>query len=377
MLSLLRLALAAPGDELLVASLKVSLTPGWAAPEPIQAEEFWTRAGAAARPVEIVQVRGSGTGREFVGWVTVREGQPSLAFTDDPADKEAANALLAQKLTRTPQGWKGPGVELSTLWAPDPAPLSLIAWSRWGRVELLTRFEGDLYAPVPVAKPRSTEAAMRALVAAKERQDPAAIRKSVRAVLAAPLPSDDRRWAGVIAAAREVGDLDSALAAHRYFCPVGWCSMDSTPEDAARDYASTCHAAGRTGCALSLYVQAMDYWGLERNAWSTYGESASETGVDALVDLGLDVPDFLLGLAHTFDGVDDLGVSLQRLGRAVRETARREEATAAFRAAAEDPTLDEYNRLIAGIVLYSATHGDPKLSEPSTATRAWLAGKAR
>jgi hypothetical protein len=169
------------------------------------------------------------------------------------------------------------------------------------------------------------------------------------------------------------GDRERAIALHRSYRPMGRCSMDGHPAAVARSYAELCYQAGKLGCFLQLSVDIMGDR-FQRIAYSRLGEAVHPTESARLLDTGLDVERFLRGLLLQYAGVTRRGeLGAWRLARSVRETGKQDQLLASFARLAEDPSLDEYNRLRAAQVVWlvdaSALEGARALTD---ASRAWI-----
>ncbi len=127
--------------------------------------------------------------------------------------------------------------------------------------------------------------------------------------------------------------------------PMGNCSMDTAPQEAARKHAETCFKAGRMGCFLDFQIRIMgDQFG--RLAQSSYGERAHHTQSERLLDTGLDLERLFRGLLARYDTDEprqrELGT--WRLARAVAELGD-SAVPESFARIANDERVDEYNRL--------------------------------
>ena len=73
---------------------------------------------------------------------------------------------------------------------------------------------------------------------------------AIRAVLAEGVPLSDHGWAEVANFA-QAGAADLAVDIRSRHRPVGRCSIDLGPQEAARQYAELCFAAGKLSCFLN------------------------------------------------------------------------------------------------------------------------------
>ncbi|MDP2345724.1 MAG: hypothetical protein Q8O67_32575 [Deltaproteobacteria bacterium] len=145
---------------------------------------------------------------------------------------------------------------------------------------------------------------------------------------------------------------EEKLQAYRHYRPMGRCSMDTRPRDVAAEYRDHCKKMGRIGCFLQLQARLMaDQF--ESVAWSSYGEAIMGTDAPALVEAGVDVPRFLVGLGLVLGDADlrPGGINTWRLARTIHESGRRDELRAGVLALVEDERLDELNRVRFGQVI--------------------------
>lgn len=150
-------------------------------------------------------------------------------------------------------------------------------------------------------------------------------------------PGDAQTWA-------KAHKADDALYARfRTFRPMGTCSMDTTPQEAARLYAELAYERGDLGRFLQLQVRIMGDQ-FERTAWSSYGEAAHETESGRLLSTGIDVDQFLLGLLIARPGRDE-GLGAWRFARSVREAGREKTLAPELERLALSATSDPYTRL--------------------------------
>ena len=362
-----------------VARLTLPLADGFESPSARTVRDFWSRAAPLAAPVPVVRATVSWpeAQQELAGVFWLLEGgQPRLLYLEgiegiegvegvDPDDVPWGSEIVAD-----PAGWTVGEVRIDITWRSAAVPIDRARFGAWSYVEVLADLESSLYDEVPKSSQRKQVAALDQLASA---EGEAATRAALRAVMKAPPEANDRAWNRILTAAEAVGDTAIRHQAYRYFQPEGACSMDNSPAYTAREYADFCYDQGQTACAIQLQVASMDYWAQPRSVWSSYGEAATPTGVDRLAQMGLDVPTFLLGLALEYQGVHDTQMSLQRLGRAIRESEGAAATVAAFQQLATDPTVDEWNRIVAAIVLHHAVGRRLDDSGFSPIARGWLA----
>ncbi|EYF06906.1 hypothetical protein [Chondromyces apiculatus] len=181
-----------------------------------------------------------------------------------------------------------------------------------------------------------------------------------------------------LASALKSGDHETALEIYRNHEPVGRCSMDERPAEVARDYAELCHGLGKLGCFLQLHLRIMGN-NFARVAYSNYGEAAADTGAELLLDAGIDVDRFFRGLVVRFEGVPAVGdLGVRRLARSIKESGRAVTLTASLTQMAENPHLDDYNRLRAIQVLALLDkHGALRQDALPRVARTWLDHQGR
>lgn len=136
---------------------------------------------------------------------------------------------------------------------------------------------------------------------------------------------------------------DALYARFRGFRPMGSCSMDTTPQRAARLYAEFAYERGDLGRFLQLQTRIMGDQ-FERTVWSSYGEAAHETESGRLLSTGIDVDQFLLGLLIARPGRDE-SLGAWRFARSVREAGRGKTLTPELKRLALSSTSDPYTRL--------------------------------
>ncbi len=174
-------------------------------------------------------------------------------------------------------------------------------------------------------------------------------------------PGDAQTWA-------KAHKADDALYARfRTFRPMGTCSMDTTPQEAARLYAEFAYERGDLGRFLQLQVRIMGDQ-FNRTAWSSYGEASHETQSSRLLSTGIDVDQFLLGLLISRPGRDE-GLGPWRFARSVREAERQSTIAPELKRLALSATSDPYTRLRATqALLYLSDAFLPNPKAPQRAT---------
>ena len=240
-----------------------------------------------------------------------------------------------------------------------PAPaIDRRAWEDWTYTTTLLAMDRPLYESLERAPGTNWRAALTVETArlagvkrAMKRGADAGLAE-IRAALAARVPLDEFEWEDVAAFAQQHGAPDLAVTVFSRHRPVGRCSMDIAPKEAARKYADVCYAAGKLSCFLNLQVQIMGDQ-FERVAYSSYGEAAHATEASRLRDIGIDVEKFLRGLLYQFDapGVDRAGLDPWRLARSIHEANLGAGMASFLRAEVARPDLDGFNRLRAAQTL--------------------------
>jgi hypothetical protein len=165
----------------------------------------------------------------------------------------------------------------------------------------------------------------------------------------------DPRWYEAAEWAEKSGHDELAREIYRRFHPVGSCSHDSRPAEAARRYAELCYRDGLLGCFLQLQVQIMGDQ-FDRFAYSGLGELVHSTEAEKLAESGLDVDRFLRGLVLRYEPLDPKEsrpreLDAWRLARSIREAGRSPALDPELARMAGESSLDDYNRFRATITL--------------------------
>ena len=231
--------------------------------------------------------------------------------------------------------------------AQDPRGEELV-----DRVYAVTLLESgdDLYemAPTEATAPPPEEAIRQQLRDGDREQR----RDAVEKLLASHLGTGSPLWGEAL---EQLDDKDDELARriHRRYRPSG---VEST--DVAENYARVCKRLGDTGCFLKIRLRIMKDSG-------SCGADSPERGINgcsgasAFEAAPIDVGRFFRGLAleYQMHGERSRLMELQPLARALANGPQR--LVDRFVAMAEDPELDEMNRLNAvRIVYYSAVAGE-------------------
>lgn len=161
---------------------------------------------------------------------------------------------------------------------------------------------------------------------------------------------------------------DGLFERFRDYRPMGSCSMDTTPQSTARVFAELAFARGDLGRFLQLQIAIMGD-NFERTAWSSYGEASHRTEAERLTSTGIDVDQFLLGLAVSTQA-NGANLGAWRLARAIQESGRGSSMLPKLEALASSPTLDAYNRLIATQVWFFVQAREEQTFRPDEKARA-------
>ena len=119
-------------------------------------------------------------------------------------------------------------------------------------------------------------------------------------------------------------------------------------------YGRLCEKRGQLGCFVQLGVRLLGD-SFPRFAYSSTAERSNDTGIQRLVDAGIDTDRLLRGLTMEFSSSVTWPVSA-RLSRVARASLEAEDPTPLaeqLEARSQDPSLDDLNRLNATITLES------------------------
>jgi len=365
-----------PLDTDALASLTEPLAPRFSAPKEEQFRDAWLLGTRTDPRIEVVHGTLVRSKKErHTGWFAIHDASgtailQALELDGDTSIYDVLGGSSAEVAAdRNGTTWTvqlASGNAVLEVDQQESLTVQDTPWEDWVYTTTLLGFEGLPYEPMveepwgPASKSqeRLVEKALAAVGTSEGRS-------ALEAAIASGLPNGSEHWGGLVDAATEMGAHDLVLAAHRRWRPMGRCSMDTYPATVASQYADACFAAGRTGCALQLHVRIMDDRH-DRMIWSSYGEASHPTQVAALDSTGIDVPRFLRGLVLQYDTTTTrtVGISTQRLGRAVHESVHREAMEGQLASWATDPTLDAYNRWMATMTLAWARHYQVGPTEP-------------
>lgn len=241
----------------------------------------------------------------------------------------------------------------ATYLSPEVAPTG-DAFADWIYVTTLLTSDEPVYAPMkdgarPV-RDAKRDAEWTELEEEMKRDTTVALAR-IESLLESDPDARDWRW-GSAASFAATHDPGLARRIYRVYRPVGGCSMDTRPAEVAREYAELCYRMGDLGCYLQLSVQIMGNQ-FSRVAWGSYAEPIHHTHADKLVESGLDVDRFLVGLAVMYgtEKPRERELGPWRLARSIHESGHAETVKPDLVKMAEDEGLDEMNRLRATIVL--------------------------
>lgn len=157
-----------------------------------------------------------------------------------------------------------------------------------------------------------------------------------------PVNLPESAWS-IDMSAPNLPDLASHLETLRRFHPMGYCSMDQRPQQAALMRAIAAAQAGRTGWAVQGWTDTVGYWSSSRMAASTYGASHPSGHVRLLEMVGVDPERLLLGFLLEVHGAPrHLGLSDIR--RVVPDL--RPAVASRLRVLASDARIDPLNRAL-------------------------------
>ncbi len=332
-LTLMVAVLAAGFPEVLTHPL-LGKAERWAWPAPARFEAAWAAQPAVAPGVLVV--RGALSGVEqgpLQGWFVVDERDSGTWLEPLATDGDAYRLSYTRWSVQPVDGpeWavgEGGRLVLEERLASPLAREDLVAWTY---ASTLQATSGPLYTEGPPALPSSL-----ARRRGPEQPDGGFDLFETVSGLHGDL-EQVRAWAK-----KEKGH-DALYAAFQAYRPIGGCSMDTHPQEAARAYAELAFERGDLGRFLQLQVRIMGDQ-FERVASSSYGEAAHGTEAARLTSTGIDVDQFLLGLGVARPG-EDSGLDPWRLARSIREAGRQGTVGPLLMKRAQSPAVDPFNRL--------------------------------
>lgn len=156
-------------------------------------------------------------------------------------------------------------------------------------------------------------------------------------------------------------DGDANLAPYleqlRRYHPMGYCSMDTRPQQAAMLRARAAAHAGRTGWAVQGWVDTVGYWSSPRMAWSSYGQAHPQGHLELLQRVGVAPDRLLLGLLIDVPGARPV-LHLADVRRIVPDLGP--DFAAELRTLAASSDVDPYNRAL----LFAAVADLPFANDP-------------
>lgn len=143
------------------------------------------------------------------------------------------------------------------------------------------------------------------------------------------------------------GNKADALSLKRQRIVYGMCSMDQSPREHARAIASLAAETVNWDIFLRAHLDILND-NFRRASDGSYAQAGRQTYVAELEDLGIAVPDLLLGtLLHTdHPSSGHYRASANRTGRAVTESKEAEAIAQRMLDMIADPELDLYNRAV-------------------------------
>ncbi len=264
-------------------------------------------------------VRGSIGGEELQWYVAFPQGKGVALCALEPADWILCRAL--------------DGLPMSGLRALDAG-----VWSPGSTFFLSARLEGTV-PPALLADTRYVTGLLeRSRAGAGDATFDSALETLVESV---PQP-EERTWAQ---AHRSDDALYARFAHHR---ATGTCHEDPIREATARLYAELALARHDLPTFAAVQLQLLDHQ-FPRVAWSSFIDTGPSTGAPRLLDSGLEVDRFFMGLVLQFPGSAPL-LNDGRLARAIREAGRADALRPRLESLATSPSLDAYNRFRAAQV---------------------------
>jgi hypothetical protein len=230
------------------------------------------------------------------------------------------------------------------------------AWADWTYTSTLLEIDRPLY-PFEEQEPdteqwANAEWALREEVEGSIRAGNAIGLATLREAVARQRHLRSLGWNAIAVFAEQQGELELALAVRERYLAVGACSLDDTPNYAARGYADLCYRMGRLSCFLNLQVRIMSD-NFRRMAYTSMGEASHGTEASRLRDVGIDVERFFRGLLYRFHtgGKQRAEIGSWRLARALHEANLTTPMATWLRREASRTDLDDYNRFRAAQTL--------------------------
>jgi hypothetical protein len=341
-------------------SLRVEPEPRWTWPQEADFSAWWEPGQVDERVVETLIGDLRDPEGQMLAEVAVtkrnRESGPVFQFiytVDDTGFRgfRSAEGRWAGEYWALVSEGDGPEYQFFPTWQSQDNPIDDEVWESWVYTSSLLSFEGPVYPEVVNQWGESSEEAERLWERAVQ-AEPSRLAEALVLLDTSDMSSDDGRWFQAIEMAETLDDPALTLALYARYRPVGRCSMDTRPQDLAREYAELCYSEGRLGCFVQLQVRIMGAQ-FSRVAWSSYGDAAHGTEVNALAGTGIQTDRFLEGLMVDFETPEEraIGLGLWRLGRALAESADSEALRTRLVTLIESPEIDSWNRFRAVVTL--------------------------
>jgi hypothetical protein len=341
-------------------------------------------------PVDVIRASVTVDGEDpFVGWFVLGDdGAPTLLYSEQSAFD--AGPARYEPFEPTWYGWRSATATVRPLWRSAQRTAAPAVSSPWGDAEQVAVPLDSLYTEAPgIAPPAIHEVwgtfqdppgvrlAWSTLAEAHRAHargagDRAELAAALQGALSHPLTAHDHRWQDAIAASVALEDPATTLRLYAFYQPIALCSLDRSPLVMATSYGAACAQAGRVGCALRLAVTAGNFGGLPGTSyWRDVRGDPAQWQPTAFTDVGVHDPALWLGALVHLTG-DTLSPSIASITSAIAHHDDPSAALAVFQAVAADPTVDEYNRLLATMVVFRS---DPYAvpDDLGHAAEAWLA----
>lgn len=150
---------------------------------------------------------------------------------------------------------------------------------------------------------------------------------------------------------------EAALELKRSRVVMGACSMDDRPRIHAMNIAVLSAKTVKWEIFLRAHLDIMNDR-FERASDGSYAWAGRKTYIKELEELGINVPDLLLGISLRIEnaGENHYYGSIRRVGRALSETMYADETENKMLAMIEDNKLDDYNRILMLYLFLNYSH---------------------
>ena len=184
-------------------------------------------------------------------------------------------------------------------------------------------------------------------------------------------PASSQIYGDALAWAEAEGRPDLAYEIHRRYRPVGYCSRDTRPLRAKKDFAKLCDELSRPRCHLALTTELLGYRVTRRSDMWIGGKPVTyNSQLDQLPD-AIDRELFMLGLLVDYPGTpnnENAAIAPRFFALATdgsRESAALDQTLQAWLA---DENVDAWNRHRFGVALFfMRTYGDRTIEAPEHA----------